>query len=222
MLGLFAGRVEHGADSRAKCAAACSSSVDLPMPGSPPSSTSDPGTMPPPSTRSNSSIPAGDASVSTTLAVRSGSRPAPSATGSCIARAATARIADALLDERVPRAALGAAPIHFGDCAPHSCRRRRRGLRLLIQRQLTPSPWAVELRVPRIVHPMRHRRSPRGWCRWPPPSRARRSAARFAALASEDDHLVARLDHVEAGDVHGDHVHRDRADDRHARPRIRT
>ena len=41
----------------ANCAAACSSSVDLPMPGSPPSSTSDPGTIPPPSTRSNSPMP---------------------------------------------------------------------------------------------------------------------------------------------------------------------
>src|SRR3989441_46577 len=38
-------------------AAHCSSSVDLPMPGSPPTSTTDPGTMPPPSTKSNSRRP---------------------------------------------------------------------------------------------------------------------------------------------------------------------
>src|SRR2546425_930688 len=38
-------------------AAHCSSSVDLPMPGSPPTSTTDPGTMPPPSTKSNSGRP---------------------------------------------------------------------------------------------------------------------------------------------------------------------
>src|SRR5580658_6332938 len=37
--------------------ATCSSSVDLPIPGSPPTSTTEPGTIPPPSTRSNSSIP---------------------------------------------------------------------------------------------------------------------------------------------------------------------
>ena len=37
-------------------AAACSSNVDLPIPGSPPMSTSEPGTMPPPRTRSNSSM----------------------------------------------------------------------------------------------------------------------------------------------------------------------
>ena len=43
--------------SRAMLAAACNSSVDLPMPGSPPSSTIEPGTMPPPSTRSSSPMP---------------------------------------------------------------------------------------------------------------------------------------------------------------------
>ena len=36
---------------------ACSSNVDLPMPGSPPTSTTAPGTRPPPSTRSNSPMP---------------------------------------------------------------------------------------------------------------------------------------------------------------------
>ena len=38
-------------------ATTCSSSVDLPMPGSPPTSTMLPGTMPPPSTKSNSASP---------------------------------------------------------------------------------------------------------------------------------------------------------------------
>src|SRR5438046_8639674 len=38
-------------------AAHCSSRVDFPMPGSPPTSTTDPGTMPPPNTKSNSSRP---------------------------------------------------------------------------------------------------------------------------------------------------------------------
>ena len=40
-------------------AATCSRSVDLPMPGSPPTSTIEPGTRPPPSTKSNSSRPVG-------------------------------------------------------------------------------------------------------------------------------------------------------------------
>ncbi len=40
-------------------AAACSRMVDLPMPGSPPTSTAEAGTMPPPSTRSSSARPVG-------------------------------------------------------------------------------------------------------------------------------------------------------------------
>src|SRR5882762_3205265 len=39
-------------------AAHCMSSVDFPMPGSPPTSVTEPGTMPPPSTKSNSATPA--------------------------------------------------------------------------------------------------------------------------------------------------------------------
>jgi hypothetical protein len=44
--------------------AACSSSADLPMPGSPPISTTPASTMPPPNTRSNSGWPAGVRSTS--------------------------------------------------------------------------------------------------------------------------------------------------------------
>ena len=43
--------------ARAKCAAACSNSVDFPMPGSPPTRIAEAGTNPPPSTRSNSATP---------------------------------------------------------------------------------------------------------------------------------------------------------------------
>src|SRR5687768_14068462 len=39
---------------------------------------------------------------------------------------------------------------------------------------------------------------------------------RFAALAADQHHFIARLDAVDAGDVDGDHVHRHRADDRRA------
>src|SRR5437867_2685511 len=42
---------------RTSRAAHCSRSVDFPMPGSPPTSTTDPGTMPPPKTKSNSRRP---------------------------------------------------------------------------------------------------------------------------------------------------------------------
>src|SRR4051794_10538867 len=43
----------------ANAAPSCSSSVDLPMPGSPPISRAEPGTMPPPVTRSSSANPVG-------------------------------------------------------------------------------------------------------------------------------------------------------------------
>jgi len=54
---------------------ACSSSVLLPMPGSPPISTTAPSTMPPPSTRSSSSCPVGvraTSAASTSLSVATG------------------------------------------------------------------------------------------------------------------------------------------------------
>jgi len=44
------------ANSAAISMVICSTSVDLPMPGSPPTSTIDPGTTPPPNTRANSEI----------------------------------------------------------------------------------------------------------------------------------------------------------------------
>src|SRR6266705_2585203 len=43
--------------ARSRRAAHCSSSVDFPIPGSPPTRTTDPGTTPPPSTKSNSARP---------------------------------------------------------------------------------------------------------------------------------------------------------------------
>src|SRR5512147_1395145 len=53
-----------GAPLMASAAAAWSRSVDLPMPGSPPTSTAEPGTSPPPSTRSNSAMPVGSRGAS--------------------------------------------------------------------------------------------------------------------------------------------------------------
>ena len=73
---------------RAKDAAACRSSVDLPMPGSPPTRIADAGTSPPPSTRSSSSIPE---------AARGG------------ASATVARSVSAMVRPRAPRG-LGPAP----------------------------------------------------------------------------------------------------------------
>src|SRR5262249_43790611 len=50
-------RYATGAPVPDSLAAASSRSVDLPMPGSPPTSTAEPGTRPPPSTRSSSAMP---------------------------------------------------------------------------------------------------------------------------------------------------------------------
>src|SRR3546814_9430280 len=49
-----------------RSAAACNSSVDLPIPGSPPISVADPSTSPPPSARSSSAIPVASRSGSAT------------------------------------------------------------------------------------------------------------------------------------------------------------
>ena len=58
----------------AKWALTCSKIVDFPIPGSPPTKTSDPGTIPPPSTRSNSRlfVCTRVSSCETTFAKRSG------------------------------------------------------------------------------------------------------------------------------------------------------
>ena len=58
LLGALLARRRRGrAAARARPAASWSASVDFPMPGSPPSSTTEPGTSPPPSTRSSSAMP---------------------------------------------------------------------------------------------------------------------------------------------------------------------
>ena len=59
--GLLAGDVDRpgGPGEAPRAAATCSSRVDLPMPGSPPIRRAEPGTSPPPITRSNSAMPVG-------------------------------------------------------------------------------------------------------------------------------------------------------------------
>jgi len=67
--------------ARAMFASACVSSVDFPMPGSPPTSTTEPSTTPPPSTRSSSPMPEGlrSAASSGISSILTASAPAPGA-----------------------------------------------------------------------------------------------------------------------------------------------
>ena len=86
-------------------AAALSSSVDLPTPGSPASSTTEPGTSPPPRTRSSSGSPVGRwrAASAGTLAIgRAGALTGPATTRSPGLAAPTS-------SDRAPGLALGAA-----------------------------------------------------------------------------------------------------------------
>src|SRR3989454_1172767 len=107
---------------RSSRAAHWSSSVDFPMPGSPPARTTDPGTMPPPSTKSNSRSP-----------VRQRSMPPP-----CTADRRTGGLPDGggvVLPARPPVRPTASStsvfhsphasqrPAHFGCSAPHSVQR---------------------------------------------------------------------------------------------------
>ena len=73
--------VRAGSVPRATPAAAWRSSVDLPTPGSPPSRTRDPGTSPPPRTRSSSAIPTGMRSAGGAPTSESGTATPPTAAG---------------------------------------------------------------------------------------------------------------------------------------------
>ena len=104
-------------------------SVDLPIPGEPPSSTSEPGTSPPPSTRSSSPMPVDRRSTGAAPTSRSGrgALRSPARTRSAPASRRRARA------RRRPRPAgtrsstsvfqapqAGHCPCHFASCAPQS------------------------------------------------------------------------------------------------------
>src|SRR2546425_927634 len=107
-------------------AAHWSSSVDFPMPGSPPTRTTDPGTIPPPRTKSNSASP-----------VRQRTTPIPSTAdrrmGGWADRLSIGRSADPPIRRVVRPTASSTSvfhsphasqrPAHFGCSAPHSVQR---------------------------------------------------------------------------------------------------
>src|SRR3954469_12039754 len=97
-------------------------SVDLPMPGEPPSSTSEPGTRPPPSTRSSSPMPVCSRGTRSTATSRSGTgraaapAPPPPRPAAPPARGAGARSSTSVFHSPQP----GQRPCHFALWAPHA------------------------------------------------------------------------------------------------------
>ncbi|CAM5384287.1 hypothetical protein SFUMM280S_10854 [Streptomyces fumanus] len=104
--------------SLADLAATSSSSVDLPTPGSPASSTTAPGTSPPPSTRSSSGTP-----VERAVACRPSTW--PMGTAEVVTRpGVVVRTAGAPYSSIVPHAwHSGQRPSHLAVCQPHSVQR---------------------------------------------------------------------------------------------------
>ena len=134
---------------RAARAATSSSRVDLPMPGSPATSTTEPGTRPPPRTRSNSGTPVGRAT-----ARRASTSPIGTA-GRSTALAAVVRTVTAPTSDTLPHAWHSPhRPTHFTACQPHSEHRNValvRGVRL--------AAVAMRLTVCGDTDTTRHRRA---------------------------------------------------------------
>src|SRR5881396_1431355 len=116
-------------------AAHCSSRVDFPIPGSPPTSTTDPGTMPPPNTKSNSSSPVFHRSMTPpcTSARRIGGTPVGRYVLAVLPPLPPYR--PTASSTRVFHASQASQrPAHFGCSAPHSVQRnteRPLGIRAL-------------------------------------------------------------------------------------------
>jgi len=92
--------------------ATCSASVDLPIPGSPPISMTDPGTTPPPHTRLNSPIPV---LIRSTAPKATPDRGMTSAAG---AEAASTGASASMMVFHSPQE--GHFPCHFGESAPQA------------------------------------------------------------------------------------------------------
>ena len=134
---------------RARRAAACSSRVDLPMPGSPPTSTAEAGTRPPPSTRSSSAMPMAARGGGSALPARPTKATLPRCPTGAPCAAGPGR-ATTVLPRRVFHSPQDSQrPAHFGVTAPQDWQTKReaglakRGLRVVCGR------GGVDRRVPR-------------------------------------------------------------------------
>ena len=142
-------------------------SVDLPIPGSPPSRTTEPGTRPPPRTRSSSPIPTGRRGASGTADAREGSRPTavvPARSRASVhARRAWARGRPSRRGCSTSRRCGTALP--SAGTRRHTCRRRSGSRSVPCQR---PGAGAPTIRPPRPASAARRRGCPgrpRGPCR---------------------------------------------------------
>src|SRR6266508_1881880 len=102
-------------------AAHCSSRVDFPMPGSPPTSTTDPGTMPPPRTKSNSRRPVCHRSNPAAPTADNRTGGLPDRAGARSARPPVRPIASSTKVFHAPHASQ--RPPHLGWSAPQSVQR---------------------------------------------------------------------------------------------------
>ena len=123
MLGFFAGGVQHGADVTREVGGGLQQQRRLADPGSPPSSTSEPGTMPPPSTRSNSPMPlemrsACEASISEYRRAPCAALPGSAYRCPCGRPAGDSSTRSSTSEFHAPQSVQ--RPCHFGDCVPHS------------------------------------------------------------------------------------------------------
>src|SRR5690606_22698149 len=173
------------------------------MPGSPPSSTSDPGTMPPPSTRSNSLMPVVSRSASTTSTSAYSVARWPPGAGAALRAltAAPAPTGSSTSEFHAPQS--GQRPSHFGDWKPQDWHEKR-------VRDFMAAASVFEL--PLDPRAQSTDDFPRDGA-----DRGRHLTRRnlVVALPADDHHLVAGIDrHVRH--VDGEHVHRDGADDRRA------
>ena len=108
--------------SRQRLSQICSISVDLPMPGAPPTSTSEPLTAPPPRTRSSSPMPVGkriSSSASSSVTGRARRR-VPPAAGRETAPFPAARAAGGCSTMVFHAPQAGHRPAHLGVSLPHS------------------------------------------------------------------------------------------------------
>ena len=158
----LAARVEHRLvppEARVSPAAAWRRSVDLPIPGSPPTRTSDPGTRPPPRTRSSSPIPSDSRGRSASaMAGQSGRRGARRRAAGPRTRGRAWRLADDRLDQGVPAAACPALALPAQE---------RVTARLADEAALGPGHRQAARRAARLTAPRPGFAARRGGCRGP-------------------------------------------------------